>query len=430
MVEWRDIKGFEGLYQVGDNGQIRALYKHRAPRILKPIKGANGTVHVVLYQNEKRKQINCQKIVAETFIPNPENLPQILHKNGDKNDNSVANLCWVNHGENYDIKVTSSNRLTSRAKQKVNGLKRIRQFDLETKKTIAIWGSISEAKRGIGVKSDRSDISSVCNGKQKSAFGYGWEFTDKESYAGIGQYKDGVLLNTFSSQSEALRFLGLNGNSRGGIRECLKGKRLEYKGFQWRVVQLEYKRLTHVCKYCGKTETQCNRFSKDLCNACYQRLAKTGDIKLKCLTGPNAKGATTHPLYRTWSNMMTRCYNKNNKNYSRWGGRGIKVCDRWREKPNGFWNFVEDMGERPEGCSLDRIDDNGNYCKENCRWATPTQQALNTRGNVGFRGVGCYNGRWRAYITYNGKTQSKLFPDEQSAINWRLAKEKELGVQI
>jgi len=80
--------------------------------------------------------------------------------------------------------------------------------------------------------------------------------------------------------------------------------------------------------------------------------------------------------YRTWVNMKTRCYNPRATGYEFWGGRGITVCDRWRDS---FENFLEDMGLRPEGTSLDRIDVNGNYEPENCRWADPTTQRKNQR---------------------------------------------------
>ena len=76
--------------------------------------------------------------------------------------------------------------------------------------------------------------------------------------------------------------------------------------------------------------------------------------------------------------MKSRCYKAGDINYKNYGGRGIIVCDRWLE-PNGqgFINFLEDMGERPEGMTLDRIDVNGNYCKENCKWSTRKEQGVN-----------------------------------------------------
>ena len=167
------------------------------------------------------------------------------------------------------------------------------------------------------------------------------------------------------------------------------------------------------CRYCQ--EENSSKYVRGYCNACYQRLYKTGDIRLKCLTGPHTKGATKHPLYRTWTGMMTRCYNKKNKNYPRWGGRGITVCNRWREKPDGFWNFIEDMGERPKGCSLDRIDDNGDYCR---------------RSNNKIRGVCSTPSGYKSFITYRGKTYSKRFKDIEKAIEWRLKKEKELKIKV
>lgn len=90
----------------------------------------------------------------------------------------------------------------------------------------------------------------------------------------------------------------------------------------------------------------------------------------------------SHPLYHTWQNMKDRCYNPNNSGYNNYGGRGIKVCDRWLNRSNGFNNFVKDMGDKPENTTLDRKDNNGDYCPENCRWATYVEQGLNKRTNL------------------------------------------------
>lgn len=113
------------------------------------------------------------------------------------------------------------------------------------------------------------------------------------------------------------------------------------------------------------------------------------------------------PEYQTWSSMIARCYNKNNKAYINYGGRGITVCDRWL---NSYENFADDMGERPEGMTLDRKDNSLGYSPVNCKWSTIQEQLENGRhyktnksGHVGVYYVDDRN-KWTVRKTVNGKS--------------------------
>ena len=119
-------------------------------------------------------------------------------------------------------------------------------------------------------------------------------------------------------------------------------------------------------------------------------------------------GLTKTPTHRTWSSMKDRCLNPKCYSYQDYGGRGIRVCQRWLDS---FPMFLEDMGIRPEGKTLDRRDVNGNYTPENCRWATPEEQSNNVRSNI--------------LLEFQGKTQSlALWAREmgltRAAIQYRL----------
>lgn len=101
-------------------------------------------------------------------------------------------------------------------------------------------------------------------------------------------------------------------------------------------------------------------------------------------------GLSSDPTHKIWADMNGRCFNKNHHAYHNYGGRGITVCERWRT----FENFRSDMGDRPTGLEIDRINNDGNYEPGNCRWATIKQQCNNTRCNH--------------KISYNGKTMNMV----------------------
>jgi len=113
-------------------------------------------------------------------------------------------------------------------------------------------------------------------------------------------------------------------------------------------------------------------------------------------------GMRSTPTYQSWAGMKSRCSNKNHIHYKDYGGRGITFCDRW----NDFKNFFEDMGIRPEGKTLDRIDNDKGYSKENCRWVAPNINIANTRAKnkSGIKGVYKEAKKYVVRMTINKKS--------------------------
>lgn len=190
---WKDIEGYEDLYQVSNMGRIKSLERYKEnhgklQKVEEKIKTMNiknsGYQFVQLYKNNKYKNLMVHRLVAQAFIPNVDNKPQINHIDGNKLNNNVTNLEWCTNSENgkhaWDTGLKQCTERLKEATRKTNKeykSKPINQLDLQGN-YIRTWLSAHEASRQLGI--DRSTISQCCRGsrRNKTAGGYKWCFAD------------------------------------------------------------------------------------------------------------------------------------------------------------------------------------------------------------------------------------------------------------
>ena len=164
---WCPIKGYEGLYEVSDKGMVRSL-KFWKERIMKPGSDKNGYLIVNLCKNGEKKMYLVHRLVALAFIPNPDNLPQVNHKDEDKENNSVHNLEWCSSKYNANFG-TRTKKISIKISKPVLQYKKSGEFVRE-------WKSATDVQRNLGYF--HNNISKCCNGIHKSAYGYIWKFKD------------------------------------------------------------------------------------------------------------------------------------------------------------------------------------------------------------------------------------------------------------
>jgi hypothetical protein len=163
--------------------------------------------------------------------------------------------------------------------------------------------------------------------------------------------------------------------------------------------------------------------ARGYCSTHHKQILKFGYIKYLHF---HAHGMTNSLEYKTWNQIKNRCLNANHHAYSNYGGRGITVCERWK---NSFENFLADMGRKPsKEYSIDRINANGNYETGNCRWATIHQQASNRRNSLPVPGVSWDKSKntWKAILTVNRKVVlNKRFKNYNDAVQARKIAEEQ-----
>lgn len=183
---WKDIDGYEGLYEVSNLGKVKSLGNEfsRKEKILKQGKKKNGYLYVILWKEGKYKTCLVHRLVAQAFLENPNNYSCVNHKDENKENNCVENLEWcdakynINHGTciqrrvaNMDYKTKVANTDYKAIAEKLS--RQVYQYD-KNHNLIKIWKSVAEAGRN-GYK--QSTVSSCCLGKRKSHQGYIWSYT-------------------------------------------------------------------------------------------------------------------------------------------------------------------------------------------------------------------------------------------------------------
>lgn len=184
MEQWKDIQGYDGLFQISNLGNVKRKQKtyfcgNNTKRVLEErlIIGeqVKGYRRVALWNNKKYKRVFVHRLVAQAFIPNPDDKPEIDHVDGNPLNNKVDNLRWCNHTENLNNPITlkrksiaaKGNHMTGRFGALHHNSKKVKCIE-----TNSVYGGIAEAERITGIR----HISNVCRGVRQTAGGYHWQY--------------------------------------------------------------------------------------------------------------------------------------------------------------------------------------------------------------------------------------------------------------
>lgn len=179
---WMPVKGYEGLYEVSSFGRVKSLPKvvdlgrcvqHRKEKLLTPIPDGKGYLMVWLFSNCIKKMWKVHRLVAGTFLENPELKPQIDHINADKLDNRLCNLRWCTGKENFHNPISYKRNSESKFGYKNHKAKSVVQYSINGE-YIKTWHCINDVKRGLGF--NHPHISQCCRGQRASAYGYIWKY--------------------------------------------------------------------------------------------------------------------------------------------------------------------------------------------------------------------------------------------------------------
>lgn len=233
---WKDIPGYEGRYKISNYGKVWSYFKKDFMSIYID---KDGYSRVALFKDGKQKQLQVHRLVAQTFIPNPDNLPVVRHKVSIVNggDNSVDNLQWGTVQDNADDRTRDGLHKTAVRKALA---KPVYQIDPKTKEIVKRFETITEAAKE--VNGDCGPIGEVCKGKFKLAYDYYWKFVDDESPIDIRERKNNprpviqmdLNGNFIAEYPSALAASKATNVHQGSISKVCRGERRTASGYIWK----------------------------------------------------------------------------------------------------------------------------------------------------------------------------------------------------
>lgn len=182
MEEWRDIKDYEGFYQISNLGRVKSFKNKKHPKLLTICMDSSQYLYVGLSLHGKTKNHRIHRLVAQAFIPNPENKPQVNHKDEDKTNNKVENLEWMTAKENANYG-TRIQRIIPKMKKSLTGRTLTREHVQKMGKKVVcletgeIFDSTMDVERNKGIA--HNSISKCCKGKANIAGGFHWSYVNE-----------------------------------------------------------------------------------------------------------------------------------------------------------------------------------------------------------------------------------------------------------
>lgn len=192
---WKDIKGYEGIYEVSNLGNFRSITRKDkfgrkfSGRYRKTQIDKDGYLFITLWHNGKCKNCRAHRLVAEAFIPNIDNKPIVNHIDGNKKNNNVLNFEWCTNSENdlhaFKMGLRMANKTGTGKFGGLNGAsKAIYMLDKDTEKIITRFDSLADAGRYLGRNPNKmSHIAKVCRGERNTAYGYKWRYANDEVHS-------------------------------------------------------------------------------------------------------------------------------------------------------------------------------------------------------------------------------------------------------